>query len=138
MANLDLSPSDASDLEILDVACLAYERSHDFVVMKGYKFHRARVLATLALGHFSFEAPRTLLPEVEEQRRLVLSLKTMLRYGPLSVQASASAAIVDLCRSSRDFVGVLTQVGLNPEGLPLLNAHNLSFFQRLLPSKIPR
>ena len=41
-----------------DVAHLAYERSQDVIVMKGYKFARAKVAATAALGIVSLLDPQ--------------------------------------------------------------------------------
>lgn len=79
--------------------------------MKGYKFHRAKLTAMLALGQLCFRLP-------DQNRKLTAEAFEKIRHDlgdvlatPLQIlRAAAAAAVADLCRSSTDFSQLAKEV----------------------------
>lgn len=101
---------DVQEEQVLEVAHLAYERSHEVIVMKGYRFHKAKLVATLAIGHLSHQFPQTLAPAADQLTAMTADLKAMLRSPVQTFRSAAAAALADLCSSSIDVARTLIQV----------------------------
>lgn len=86
--------------DLNSVAHVAYERSQDVIVIKGYQFQRAKVVAALALGVVLLHEP---LPSrfVEENLSALLdSLRQLMLIGSPYARLAAIAVIADLARAS--------------------------------------
>ena len=92
------------------VAHVAYERSHDVIVMKGYPFLRAKVVAANALGVMLAHDPGA--PALAAANLLLLSnqLQAMLSQGSDHVRLVAIAAVIDIAQTSEAAREVLAQV----------------------------
>jgi hypothetical protein len=92
------------------VAHVAYERSHDVIVMKGYPFLRAKVVAANALGVMmahDLGAPAIAAANLE---LLGTQLRSMLCLGSEYVRLVAIAAIIDVAQTSEAARESLAQV----------------------------
>jgi len=94
------------------VAHVAYERSHDVIVMKGYPFLRAKVVAANALGVMLAldRGP----PAIATASLALLGnqLQAMLSLGSDHVRLVAIAAIIDVAQTSEAAREILAQVGI--------------------------
>lgn len=84
-----------------EIAHLAYERSQDVIVMKGYKFARAKIAAAAALGVVSVLDPGAA-AAIAREEPITDELCVMLLTGRSQVRLVAAAFIADLAGASAD------------------------------------
>ena len=92
------------------VAHVAYERSHDVIVMKGYPFLRAKVVAANALGVISAHDPEASALAAANLLLLSNQLQAMLAQGSDNVRLVAIAAVIDIAQTSEAAREILAQV----------------------------
>lgn len=91
------------------VAHVAYERSHDVIVMKGYPFLRAKIVAANALGVMLAHDPGADVAAADLEL-LGTQLRAMLSLGSDYVRLVAIAAIIDVAQTSEAAREILAQV----------------------------
>lgn len=96
-----------------EVAHLAYERSQDVIVMKGYKFARAKLAATAAIGAIVLHAPEAA-GVVLQEGAVAEELCEMLASGRSQVRLVAAAAVADLSHVSVEARQAFLQVRTFP------------------------
>ena len=126
LLNLRQLAKGISEEQVLEVAHLSYERSHEVIVMKGYRFHRAKLIAALAIGNLSFRLSEDQLPGLEALLEIRNELRTMLTSSLQIFRTAAAAAIADLCRSSISFSQATAEVtSFSCEGIYVVSAGHL-------------
>ncbi len=96
--------------EVRGVAHVAYERSHDVIVIKGYQFQRAKIVAALALGVMLYHEP-DLGDFVEANLEpLLANVRQLLTLGSALARLAGITMLADLARLSQRARPVILQV----------------------------
>ena len=91
---------------------MAYERNHDVIVIKGYQFQRAKVVAALALAVMLYHEPEVD-DIIHDHIGVILShLRQLLRTGGGFACLAAACVLADLTRLSPRVRTLILQVCL--------------------------
>lgn len=99
-----------SSSELRGVAHVAYERNHDVIVIKGYPFQRAKVVAALALGVMMYHEPGVNVFIEENLSAYLTNLRQLLLSGGGFGCLAAVAVLADLTRLSQRVRSIILQV----------------------------
>ena len=100
--------------DIGSVAHVAYERSQDIIVMKGYQFQRAKVVAALALGVLLSHETQSAIFVEDNIQALLVNLRRLMTMGSPFARTIAVAVIADLARASDRARELILMVGFIP------------------------
>ena len=87
--------------EVRGVAHVAYERSHDVIVIKGYQFQRAKAVAALALGVMLYHEPDLGDFVGANLEPLLANVRQLLTLGSGFARLAAVTVLADLARVSQ-------------------------------------